>query len=175
MFYSRCLPGPDGKFYLYYCPVQGLTSGSFVINCAVADNPAGPFKYHGNVDLSKWNKPIFLLTRVYVEDGHVYLYYGSAMFYPLLDVRNKSIKGGAVVELDPKDMLTVINGPVLTVPTIKNDVNNEYGIHAFFEASSMRKFKGKYYFIYSSQAGHELCYCIGDNQWDLSERWHLDF
>ena len=69
------------------------------------------------------------------------------MFYPLLDVRNKSIKGGAVVELDPKDMLTVINGPVLTVPTIKNDVNNEYGIHAFFEASSMRKFKGKYYFI----------------------------
>lgn len=156
--------GPDGKFYLYYCPVQGITSGSWVIHCAVADNPAGPFEYHGNVDLKKWGKTYLPFDPgVFVEDGHVYLFYGSAMFYPLLDVRSKSIKGGAVVELDPNDMLTVINGPVLTVPTIKNDVKNEYGIHAFFEASSMRKFKGKYYFIYSSQAGHELCYCLGDN------------
>ena len=36
-------------------------------------------------------------------------------------------------------------------------------MHAFFEASSMRKFNGKYYFIYSSQAGHELFYCVGDS------------
>ena len=156
--------GPDGKFYLYYCPVQGITSGSWIIHCAVADNPAGPFKYHGNVDLKKWGKTYLPFDpAVYVEDGHVYLYYGSAMFYPLLDVRAKSIKGGAVVELDPKDMLTPIGEPVMTVPTIRNDVNKEYGIHAFFEASSMRKFNGKYYFIYSSQAGHELCYCIGDS------------
>ncbi|NLB48675.1 MAG: family 43 glycosylhydrolase, partial [Erysipelotrichia bacterium] len=105
--------GPDGKFYLYYSPSPGISTRSWVIHCAVADNPAGPFKYHGNVDLKKWSKNYLLFDpAVYVEDGRVYLYYGSAMFYPLLDVRSKSVLGGAVVELDPKDMLTVIDGPV---------------------------------------------------------------
>ena len=32
----------------------------------------------------------------------------------------------------------------------------------FFEASSMRKIAGKYYFVYSSVLGHELCYAVGD-------------
>jgi hypothetical protein len=34
--------------------------------------------------------------------------------------------------------------------------------HEFFEAASMRKFDGKYYFIYSSHLGHELCYAVGE-------------
>ena len=156
--------GPDGKYYIYYSPAPGITKGSWVIRCAVADNPAGPFKFHGKVDLSKWQKNYAPFDpAVYVENGHVYLYYGSALFYPVIGLSAKNILGGAVVELDPKDMLTVISGPILTVPSIQNDVNKEYGIHAFFEASSMRKFKDKYYFIYSSQAGHELFYCIGDS------------
>ena len=100
---------------------------------------------------------------VYVENGHVYLYYGSAMFYPVLGINSKNIIGGAVLELDPKDMVTPITEPITTVPTMQGDTSKKYGIHAFFEASSMRKFKDKYYFIYSSQAGHELCYCVGDN------------
>ena len=60
-------------------------------------------------------------------------------------------------------MVTVITEPVTTVPSIQCDKDGEYGIHAFFEASSMRKFNGKYYFIYSSQAGHELFYSVGDS------------
>ena len=85
------------------------------------------------------------------------------MFYPVLGLSAKNILGGAVVELDPKDMLTVITEPVTTVPSIQCDKDGEYGMHAFFEASSMRKFNGKYYFIYSSQAGHELFYSVGDS------------
>ena len=155
--------GPDGKFYIYYSPAPGFTKGSWVIRCAVSDSPAGPFKFHGKVDLSKWQKNYAPFDpAVYVEDGHVYLYYGSALFYPVLGLSAKNILGGAVVELDPKDMITVISEPITTVPSIQCDKDGEYGIHAFFEASSMRKFKDKYYFIYSSQAGHELFYCIGD-------------
>ena len=155
---------PDGKFYIYYSPAPGITKGSWVIRCAVADNPAGPFKFHGKVDLRKWQKNYAPFDpAVYVEDGHVYLYYGSALFYPVVGLSAKKILGGAVVELDPKDMVTVISEPITTVPSIQCDKNKEYGIHAFFEASSMRKFNGKYYFIYSSQAGHELCYSIGDS------------
>ena len=156
--------GPDGKYYIYYSPAPGFTKGSWVIRCAVSDSPAGPFKFHGKVDLRKWQKNYAPFDpAVYVEDGHVYLYYGSALFYPVLGLSAKNILGGAVVELDPKDMVTVITEPVTTVPSIQCDKDKEYGIHAFFEASSMRKFNGKYYFIYSSQAGHELFYSVGDS------------
>lgn len=34
--------------------------------------------------------------------------------------------------------------------------------HGFFEASSIRKINGKYYFVYSSHKSHELCYAISD-------------
>ena len=33
----------------------------------------------------------------------------------------------------------------------------------FFEASWMHKYKGKYYFSYSTGDTHKLCYAIGDN------------
>ena len=35
--------------------------------------------------------------------------------------------------------------------------------HRFFEASWMHKYKGKYYFSYSTGDSHLLCYAIGDN------------
>ena len=34
--------------------------------------------------------------------------------------------------------------------------------HEFFEASSIRKINGRYYFVYSSVKGHELCYAVSD-------------
>ncbi|MCR5396910.1 MAG: beta-xylosidase, partial [Lachnospiraceae bacterium] len=37
-----------------------------------------------------------------------------------------------------------------------------YEGHEFLEASSLRKFAGKYYFIYSSLQSHELCYAVSD-------------
>ncbi len=74
-------------------------------------------------------------------------------------VSKKKIKGGAVVELDPKDMKTVIKPPKLT---ITGNRNSELGEHAFFEASSIRKINNRYYFIYSSLLGHELCYETSD-------------
>ena len=34
--------------------------------------------------------------------------------------------------------------------------------HEFFEASSIRKYDGTYYFVYSSRLNHELCYATSD-------------
>lgn len=34
--------------------------------------------------------------------------------------------------------------------------------HGFFEASSIRKLDGRYYFVYSSHKSHELCYAVSD-------------
>ena len=159
MYAPDVCKAPDGKYYLYYAFAPGITRRSWAIRCAVADSPKGPFKYHGEVDLFAYSKQYLPFDpAVYVEDGKVWLYYGSAMFFPVLGVSKKKIMGGAVVSLDPKDMLTVPGAPKQTLPVGGAGV----GEHGFFEASSMRKIGDKYYFVYSSVLGHELCYATGD-------------
>ncbi len=154
-----CL-APDGKYYLYYAFAPGVTRKSWAIRCAVSDKPTGPFVYHGEVDLYPYSKQFLPFDpAVYVEDGRVWLYYGSAMFFPVLGVSKRKLMGGAVVELDPRDMLTLKSAPVQTLPI----GGKEVGEHGFFEASSMRKIGEKYYFVYSSALGHELCYATGDS------------
>lgn len=153
-----CL-APDGRYYLYYAFTPGITRKSWQIRCAVSDSPAGPFKYHGEVNLYPYSKEFLPFDpAVYVEDGKVWLYYGSAMFYPVLGVSKRKLGGGAVVEINPADMLTVIGKPRQTVPIRGVEV----GKHGFFEASSMRRIGNKYYFVYSSVLGHELCYATGN-------------
>ena len=38
--------------------------------------------------------------------------------------------------------------------------------HKFFEASSIRKYDGLYYFVYSSRHNHELCYAVSEKPTD---------
>lgn len=150
--------GADGRFYLYYGFSTGLTRKSWAIRVAVATKPTGPYRYYGEVDLYQWSREFLPFDpAVYVEDGRIWLYYGSGMFYPMPGVSRRTIRGGAVVELAP-DMLTVISAPKQTVPLY----GKEYGKHGFFEASSVRKIGDLYYFIYSSMLGHELCYATSD-------------
>ena len=70
-----------------------------------------------------------------------------------------------VFELDTKDMLTVISGDELRyigVLTGDKAKGTPFEQQPFGEASSMRKFNGKYYFIYSSLNSHNLCYAVSD-------------
>ena len=48
------------------------------------------------------------------------------------------------------------------MPDIYEAEGTEYDGHAFFEASSIRKINGTYYFVYSSIQSHELCYAVSD-------------
>lgn len=153
-----CL-APDGKYYIYYGFSTGITRKSWAIRCAVADSPTGPFKYVGEVKLYPYSKKFLPFDpAVYVEGGRVWLYYGSAMFFPVFGVSAKNVCG-AVVELDPADMITPLAPPKVTLPCRDKSL----GGHGFFEASSMRKIGGRYYFVYSSLIGHELCYAVGKN------------
>lgn len=70
-----------------------------------------------------------------------------------------NLTGAYTVQL-ADDMQTVINEPKLVVPA--KTKGTDFEGHAFFEAASIRKLKGKYYFIYSSRNNHELCYAISD-------------
>ena len=54
------------------------------------------------------------------------------------------------------DMLTVKTDAVRIIP--EKTKGTSFEGHGFFEGSSIRKIKDTYYFIYSSQKNHELCY-----------------
>ena len=153
-----CVQGSDGRFYLYYA----LALKPFV-SVAVSDRPEGPFEYYGVV---KYPDGIFAGMRehdVFMfdpavlrdDDGKVYLYCG---FCPdpvkepyFAEAVKKFRMDGCYAYTLGEDMLTI---------------TKEHGKICgddFFEAASMRKFNGKYYFIYSSSEKHELKWAVSDS------------
>lgn len=155
--------GPDGRYYLYYAfDFMG------VMGVAVADDPAGPFEFHGHVhyaDGTLWGRregdsfpfdPGVLVD----DDGRVYLYSGFSVLVPPAVTGGVRLghDGGVMVELEP-DMLTIAAPERLVFP---NRGEGSFPGHEFFEASSIRKYDGMYYFVYSSRLNHELCYAVSD-------------
>jgi arabinoxylan arabinofuranohydrolase len=167
LYAPDCCKGPDGKFYIYYA-----YDWFGKIGIAVSDKPSGPFHYYGNVQYSdgtplgrKKGDVFHFDPGIFVDDDkRVYLYsgFGTTTWFPQIKKALKP-KGAYVMELE-KDMKTIKSGPC-KIASKANEKNNMNGVtdksHAFFEASSMRKVGSTYYFIYSSLAGHELCYMTG--------------
>lgn len=145
--------GPDGRYYLYYC--DDMT----VIGVAVSDVPEGPFAYLDVVrtsDGAPLTEGIPFDPGVLVDGGRVWLYWGfdhSKMMGEPAAARS----GGFAVELEP-DMHTCKGDPVKVAPGFVESKGTSFEGHAFFEASSPRKIGDTYYFVYSSELGHELCY-----------------
>ena len=160
--------GPDGRFYLYY-----FMGGTKMISVAVCDEPAGKYEFYGYVKYSdgtpigKKDEPFQFDPGVFMDDDkRLYLITGFALAGNpiLLDGSKPTEHGPMCFELDPSDMLTVLSGPsYIGIAGEKESIGTPYEGHAFLEASSMRKFDGTYYFIYSSMNSHELCYATSDN------------
>ena len=93
---------------------------------------------------------------MFTENGKTYLYTGFC------GRGDKSRHGSMCTTLGP-DMLTIIEDPVFVVPGCEYSSGTGFEGHAFFEASSIRKIGETYYFIYSSEVMHELCYATSDN------------
>ena len=157
--------GPDGRFYLYY-----FMGGTKMISVAVCDKPAGKYEFYGyvkyadGIPIGKKGEPFQFDPGIFMDDdGKLYLYTGFALAGNpiLLDGSKPTEHGPMCFRLDPADMLTVLQGPeYIGVAGEKESVGTPYEGHAFLEASSMRKFSGTYYFIYSSMNSHELCYAV---------------
>ena len=79
-----------------------------------------------------------------------------------IDALEMPLMGANTFELE-EDMLTVKDG-LKRIVAGQFDTPKDSGFfgHAFYEASSIRKIEGKYYFIYSSENSNELCYAISD-------------
>jgi ribosomal protein S18 acetylase RimI-like enzyme len=177
--------GLDGRYYLYYA-----FDDTGVISVAVSNTPAGEYKYLGSVhtagghvigsadgDIYQFDPGVFI-----DDDGRVFLYSGFSPKFDFLSPEikayieklkaegkelpasswgSKKLEGAYVMELEP-DMLTVKRGPELMIRGFMAGTEPGFEGHEFFEASSMRKINGRYYFIYSSVNGHELCYAVSN-------------
>ena len=155
--------GMDGKYYLYYAfDFMGI------MGVAVSDSPAGPFEFYGHVqyaDGTVWGRKkgdsFPFDPGIFVDDdGRAYLYSGFCTPVPgiVTGFRSLEFGGGYVLELE-QDMKTIRTPEKLLFP--KEGPGSFVG-HEFFEASSMRKYNGKYYFVYSSRHNHELCYAVSN-------------
>ncbi|MCR5337405.1 MAG: carboxylesterase family protein [Lachnospiraceae bacterium] len=149
--------GPDGRYYLYYA-LDKVTH----ISVAVCDSPAGKYEYLGEVHFPdgsvlgnrEGDEPQFD-PGVLTEGDKTYMFTGFSGH------KDPSRKGAMLTVLGP-DMLTIEKGPEYVVPSDLNSEGTGYEGHAFFEASSIRKRDGIYYYIYSSEVMHELCYATSD-------------
>lgn len=159
--------GPDGRFYLYY--TLGLVP---VMAVAVCDTPVGQYQYYGLIqyndgtpvgtrehDLFQFDPGVFR-----DDDDRVYLYSGfgpeeDGMFAAAC--QKYRMNGAYVMELE-QDMRTVKGTPRCIVPKNGLAAGTSFEGHGFFEASSMRKIGGRYYFVYSSGLSHELCWAVSD-------------
>lgn len=145
--------GPDGRYYLYY-----VLDKVSVVSVAVCDTPAGKYEFFGYVHYSdgtllgehEGDEPQFD-PGVLTESGKTYLYTGFCG-------SGDRSRHGAMVTVLEGDMLTVSEPPRIIVPGCEYSEGTEYEGHAFFEAPSIRRKGDLYYFIYSSQVMHELCY-----------------
>lgn len=156
--------GCDGRYYLYYAfDFMGI------MGVAVSDAPAGPYEFYGHVhykDGTVWGRKkgdsFPFDPGVLVDgDGSVYLYSGFYTPVPAVATGFHKLKneGGYVLELE-KDMVTIKTPEKLLFP---KEGQGAFADHEFFEASSIRKYDGKYYFVYSSRHNHELCYAMSDS------------
>ena len=79
----------------------------------------------------------------------------------LMEMRGSKLDGSVCLELE-SDMKTVKGGEHPIVPGYDLARKTEFDGHAFFEASSIRKVDGRYFYVYSSILSHELCYAYSD-------------
>ena len=175
MFAPDCIE-KDGVYYLFY----GLDN-SRTISVATSNCPEGPFIFYGNVhhpdgtvwgmkegDRQQFDPGIFI-----DDDKKIYLYSGFSSTPEVVERIKKKIPSSALKDFNLKcdgswvcqleeDMLTLKGDYKMIVPGVENSVGTGFEGHEFFEASSMRKYNGKYYYIYSSVLSHELCYAMSE-------------
>ncbi len=160
----------NGKYYLYF-PAK-RPDEIFQIGVAVGDSPAGPFIPETEAIKNSYSiDPAVLID----DDGKAYMYFGGLWGGQLQSYRQNTYHKnnkeplpdepalGPRVAMLTEDMLQFAE-PVKEIvitdekgsPLLAGD--NE---RRFFEAAWMHKYKGEYYFSYSTGDTHFLCYATG--------------
>ena len=162
----------NGKYYLYF-PAKNR-QGIFQIGVAISDSPVGPFKAeHEPIKGSYSIDPAVFED----EDGSFYMYFGGIWGGQLqkyrnnvydqsneLPAKNENALGPVVARLTD-DMLQFDEAPreILILDENGKPLLEGDNKRRFFEASWVHKYKGNYYFSYSTGDSHFICYATGDN------------
>ena len=161
----------DGKYYLYF-PLKDRND-IFRMGVAISDKPEGPFIPQPDPIRGSYSIDAAVFRD---DDGSYYMYFGGiwggqlqryrdnkAIESPCLPADNEPALPSRVVKLSD-NMLEFAEEPRPVIvlgedgkPLFAGDP------HRFFEASWMHKYKGKYYFSYSTGDTHLLCYAVCDN------------
>ncbi|HEV7609611.1 MAG TPA: glycoside hydrolase family 43 protein [Steroidobacteraceae bacterium] len=161
----------DGKYYLYF-PVKDK-EGVFRVGAAVGDAPEGPFKAQPEAIKNSFSMDPAVFKD---DDGKYYMYFGG-----LWGGQLQHWKTG---KWDPKDDAQPADDKPALLPKVarldKNmvelaekpkdvkilDENGKLLLskdhdRRFFEASWVHKYKGNYYFSYSTGDTHFIAYAMG--------------
>ena len=161
----------DGKYYLYF-PLKDRND-IFRMGVAIGDKPEGPFIPQPDPIRGSYSIDAAVFRD---EDGSYYMYFGGiwggqlqryrdnkAIEHPFLPEADEPALPSRVVKLSD-DMLGFAEEPRPVIVLGEDGKPLTAGDpHRFFEASWMHKYKGKYYFSYSTGDTHLLCYAVGDN------------
>jgi len=174
---GRQLWAPDvafknGIYYLYF-PIKDKAD-IFKIGVATSKRPEGPFK----AEPTEIKGTYSIDPAVFKDDNNeYYMYFGGIWGGQLqrwdnniyhADAKLKAANETAILPRVAKlsaDMKSFAEAPREIKLLDKNgnlflEQNND---KRFFEAAWIHKYKGKYYFTYSTGDTHNLCYAIGDN------------
>ena len=162
----------NGKYYMYF-PLKDKNN-IFKIGVAIADKPEGPF-----IPLNDPIRGSYSMDPcVYEENGEHYIFFGGLWGGQLQRYRdNRALEEGGVFPSDEEaaipprvaklsdDMLQFAEEPrpVLIIDENGKPITAGDNSRRFFEASWLHKYKGKYYFSYSTGDTHCICYATGDN------------
>ncbi|MEP7321998.1 MAG: glycoside hydrolase family 43 protein [Saprospiraceae bacterium] len=163
----------NGKYYLYF-PLKDKKS-IFKIGVATSASPIGPFK--AEPQPIKGSYSIDPAVFKDDKDQSYYMYFGGIWGGQLqrwqraeydstgIEPKDERPAMGPRVAKLTKDMLQFAE-PVKEIKILDsagNALQGKDNTRRFFEASWMHKYKGKYYFSYSTGDTHLLCYATGDS------------
>jgi hypothetical protein len=161
----------DGKYFLYF-PVKDK-EGVFKIGAAVGDKPEGPFKAQPEAIKGSFSMDPAVFKD---DDGKYYMYFGGLWGGQLQKWKSGAYKADDdaqpaddqpallpfVARLD-KSMVEFAEKPKTVKIVDENGKVLLSGDHdrRFFEASWVHKYKGNYYFSYSTGDTHFIAYGMG--------------
>jgi hypothetical protein len=162
----------DGMYFLYF-PAKRI-DGIFQIGVAVGDKPEGPFKAEPEAIKGSYSIDPAVFSD---DDGSYYLYFGGIWGGQLQHYRrNKYSENnrepnpdqpalGPIMARLTNDMKQFAEEPkeLMILDKNGNPILAGDNKRRFFEAPWVHKFKGKYYFSYSTGDTHLICYAVGDN------------
>lgn len=165
----------DGTYYLYF-PVKDKQD-IFRIGVATSKSPAGPFKPEKEPIKGSFS----IDPAVFIDsDGSAYMYFGGIWGGQLQRWKDgKYDANGSKTDLED-DKLPSLNAKIAKLgPDMKQFAEAPKDVvvvdedgkpiltgdhdRRFFEAAWVHKYKGKYYFSYSTGDTHYLAYATGDN------------